>query len=233
MGKISDSMQSVVDDIKSSAENRHVKLSEMNIDTHNLMKRFHMEHQDMANAQKEKLSSDEKTRMEAFKQLMDDVRADIQFKANALKEKLSSDGAARKDMASALEKKLSLDRITLRESVQQYMDELISDRSEVGRIWRQLFGNGGNGGENVEKPAAPGHIEETVKETVEEAAPSIAAPSIEDQMLEVIAKHPEGIKLVDIGNEMGVDWRGLNGAIKPLVDESKTEKIDNLYYPKS
>lgn len=283
MGKISDSMQNTVDDIKSSAENRrflaenrHIKLSEMNTDARDLMKRFHMERRDMANAQKEKLSSDNAARKDSTQQLMNDInkfmdsvrsdlqsmvdtlekklssdeeirkeanqkliidiRSFIQSKANALKEKLSSDGAARKDvaqrfmndvradirdMSSALVKKLSLDGIALRESVQQHMDELISDRSEARKIWKQLFGNGG---ENIEKPAEPGPIKESIAAVV---------PTLEGQMLEVIAKHPEGIKLVDIGNAIGVDWRGLIGAIKLLVDEGKTEKIDTLYYPTS
>jgi len=59
------------------------------------------------------------------------------------------------------------------------------------------------------------------------------APSPEDQILEAVARHPEGIRLVDIGNELGVDWRTLIGAVKPLVDEGRVEKIDSLYYPKS
>jgi len=29
------------------------------------------------------------------------------------------------------------------------------------------------------------------------------------------------------------DYRALEGAVKPLVDEDRVEKIDNLYYPKT
>jgi hypothetical protein len=48
----------------------------------------------------------------------------------------------------------------------------------------------------------------------------------------VIEKHPEGIKLVDIGGELGVDWRGLIADTKSLVEKNKVEKTDNFYYPK-
>jgi len=36
---------------------------------------------------------------------------------------------------------------------------------------------------------------------------------------------------VEIGNELGVDWRGLIAVVRALVDEGAVEKIDNEYYP--
>jgi len=53
----------------------------------------------------------------------------------------------------------------------------------------------------------------------------------EKMILEVVKRHPEGIKLVDIGNELGVNWRTLVEIIKHLVDEGKVEKVGNMYYP--
>lgn len=51
-----------------------------------------------------------------------------------------------------------------------------------------------------------------------------------ERILRVLRAHPEGIRLVDIGNELGVDWRGLITFTKSLLDEGKIEKIDHLYY---
>jgi hypothetical protein len=65
---------------------------------------------------------------------------------------------------------------------------------------------------------------------VEEAEPTRLAFDAE-RVMHVIAGHPEGIRLVEIGNELGVDWRGLIGAVKFLMDDGKVEKIDNIYYP--
>ena len=73
--------------------------------------------------------------------------------------------------------------------------------------------------------------EEVVEEAVEKPAVE-SAPSDEERVLEVIARHPEGIKLVDIGNELGVNWRSFIGTTKSLVDEGKVEKIDTVYYPR-
>jgi hypothetical protein len=52
-----------------------------------------------------------------------------------------------------------------------------------------------------------------------------------EQILRVLGGHPDGIRLVDIGNELGVDWRSLITLTKILADEGKLEKIEHLYYP--
>ena len=55
----------------------------------------------------------------------------------------------------------------------------------------------------------------------------------EEEILEVITQHPEGIKLVDIGEEIGVPWRSLINETKTLVDSGRVNKVDTLYYPKA
>ena len=190
-----------------------------------MLKQFHSEHQDMANALKEKLSSDEAARSEATQQFMGSVREEVKADSDA---------------------------------TQQFIDELTSDRREAQNIWRGR--SGGRVEEIAPEPVAeeepveeaasePVAEEEVVEETapepvaqeeevveVTEPEPIVeeeAALSPEDQILAVVAEHPEGIRLVDIGNELGVDWRGLIGAVKTIVDADRVEKIDNLYYPKS
>jgi len=80
MGELSNAMQNLVGDIKSSAEgrrisaeNRHVKVSEMKSDTRNLMERFRLEHQDMTDALKEKFSLDSASRKKSAQQLLKDI----------------------------------------------------------------------------------------------------------------------------------------------------------------
>jgi hypothetical protein len=281
MGHISDAMQNLVDEIRSSAESRHVKISEMRSDTHNVLERFYLERQDMADALREKFSSDNAARREVTQQLMgnvrsfmDDVRSDFQDMANTLEEKLSSDRAALRkaservtsdvrsdlrDMATALQKKFSSDNAARREAVQQLMnnigasmdntrsdlesmasalkERLSSDETARRDAAQQFMGelaSDRRGAQEIWRGSSAGVVEESAPEPVaEEETVEEVAPSPEDQIVEVVGRHPEGIRLVDIGNELGVDWRGLIGAIKPLVDEGRVEKIDNLYYPKS
>ena len=210
---------------------------------------------EMSDALREKLNSDRATHSGATQQFMSDIRSDLHEMSDALREKLNSDindirsdVAAHKeairqfmsdtssdlrDMANALREKISSDEISRRKATQQFMNELVSDRRGAQNIW-----NAHSGG-TVEKAAPEPVVEEVPEEEKpeEKAAPEsvieITELSPDNRVLEVIAKHPEGIRLVDIGNELGVDWRGLIATVKPLVDEDRVEKIDSLYYPKS
>lgn len=57
--------------------------------------------------------------------------------------------------------------------------------------------------------------------------------SFEEKILAVVADHHKGISLVDIGNELGVDWRGLIITANRLVAEKRIDKTESLYYPKT
>ena len=59
----------------------------------------------------------------------------------------------------------------------------------------------------------------------------MAVESETSQVLRVIQKHPEGIKLVQLGNALGVNWRRLIHAVSSLLEEGKIGKMDNIYYP--
>ena len=267
MGNFSDAMQRLVEDIGSSAESRHVNISEMVSNSRNLLERFRLERQDMASILNDKLSSDNTANKEATQQYLNSVKADLQNMASTLNDKLSSENTANKEatqqylnsvkadlqnMASTLNEKLSSDNTANKEATQQFINELVSDRGTAQRIWRKSFLGVVEKPVQpiievaVEEPVRPVVVKETVVESpaqfvaevaVEEPVQPVieeeAEPFPEKQILEVIAGHPGGIKLVDIGNELGVDWRSLIGIIKPLVDGGKIDKMENLYYPRS
>jgi ElaB/YqjD/DUF883 family membrane-anchored ribosome-binding protein len=287
MGDLSDAMQRLVGDIRSSTESRHVKISEMTSDSHNQIERFRLERQDLTKTLNEKLSSDNSAGKKATKQYLDNVRADFQSMAKALNEKLSSDNSAGKNatkqyldnvradfqsmakalneklssdnsagknatkqyldnvkadfqsMAKALNEKLSSDNSASTKATQQLMTEFASDRGTAQRIWRTgLVGVLEKPVQPVpevaiEKPILPAVEEVAVEEPVQLAPEKEVESFSEKHILEVIVRHSDGIKLVDIGNELGVDWRGLISTVKSLVDDGKIDKIDNLYSPKS
>lgn len=49
-------------------------------------------------------------------------------------------------------------------------------------------------------------------------------------VLETIRLHPEGIALPDLGNELGVNWRGLLETVRSLVNDGEIERIQQLFY---
>ena len=58
-----------------------------------------------------------------------------------------------------------------------------------------------------------------------------AHDSPELNVLHTIRAHPEGIRLVEMGNEVGVDWRHLVPAVYVLTDAGRIEQLDDLFYP--
>jgi len=60
-------------------------------------------------------------------------------------------------------------------------------------------------------------------------------PEVEElaaRALEVINAHEEGIALVDLGRELGLDWRQLIAPINYLLREGRVEKRGRLYFPR-
>ncbi len=53
----------------------------------------------------------------------------------------------------------------------------------------------------------------------------------DEQVLQLIQSHPEGIGIVDLGNELGVDWRGLVGPTDRLLTHGDIEHVQQLFYP--
>ena len=54
--------------------------------------------------------------------------------------------------------------------------------------------------------------------------------AIKAEMLAVLKKRPEGMKIRDLGNFLGVNWRSLVGLISSLYQEGKIEKLNGFYF---
>ena len=54
---------------------------------------------------------------------------------------------------------------------------------------------------------------------------------LEREVLRVIARHPEGVRALDIGNELGVDWRRVPAVAGRLVEHEMVEQIAHEFYP--
>jgi hypothetical protein len=54
---------------------------------------------------------------------------------------------------------------------------------------------------------------------------------LQAEVLSVIDSHPEGIRALDIGNELGIDWHAIVPAVRNLVDAGLAERVDQEFYP--
>lgn len=51
------------------------------------------------------------------------------------------------------------------------------------------------------------------------------------RILSALQRHTAGVNIVDLGNELGVDWRSLIAPLQSLQEERKIERIYTMYYP--
>jgi hypothetical protein len=54
---------------------------------------------------------------------------------------------------------------------------------------------------------------------------------LEVEVLRIIARHPEGIRALDIGNELGVDWRHVPAVTSRLIERAVIEQVEHDFYP--
>ena len=64
------------------------------------------------------------------------------------------------------------------------------------------------------------------------AAAAAAAPTadLDTRVLTVIGRHPDGVRALDLGNELGVDWRRVLEATRNLVAAGAVEQVDQHFY---
>ena len=53
---------------------------------------------------------------------------------------------------------------------------------------------------------------------------------LEAKVLAVLRKHPQGMKLRDLGNFLGVNWRSLVGMVRSLLEQGKIERLNGFYF---
>jgi hypothetical protein len=56
-------------------------------------------------------------------------------------------------------------------------------------------------------------------------------PPEEKKILQAIQRHPEGVSIVEMGNELGVDFRRLLGSTDTLLASGKIDQVHELFYP--
>jgi hypothetical protein len=124
----------------------------------------------------------------------------------------------------------------LRHSTRLVLGGIASDLLAATRLWSETPVSGDSAAPAAtrvkEKPTGTGTAATAPAEpTAASREPERPAkPSESERVLRIIQAHVDGVRLVDIGNELGVDWRSLIGITKSLLEEGKIEKIDGLYY---
>lgn len=226
-----------------------------------MIERFQKEHKVMADELRENLEKGEADRLKTFNDMMGNIHQDINqietYVANKLKEfsdahvgmseelkKMLANYVA--DMVKATKKLMgdiqkrqkerTAEVADLNVEVADLLETFKTEREKMAANWQALTAKmakkrGIKPEVEVEVKVRP--VEEAVEEVVEEAKEEEVPTeiSLEERVLEFIERHPEGVRVGDMEEPLGVTRLRLGRIAKSLLNEGKVRKEDNLYFP--
>jgi len=198
----------------------------------NMMKGIQKAHKEMADDLKESLGKGETARLKSFKSMMGNIQKGIKDIESYVANKLKEFSDAHSDMSEALKKDLAKYAGDIASSVKKLLGEYAADMKKAANAWQGMsrtLVRARKGGTAVSKAEAKVKVR-PVKEAVEE---EVAPPEMgmEERVLEFIERHPEGVRVSDMEDPLGVARTRLGVIAKRLLEEGKVRKEENLYFP--
>ena len=138
---------------------------------------------------------------------------------------------AHSNMSKELKKDLAHYVSGIKNEVAEKLKEFQDERKKMAAQWQSLVEKTDKRRgikiiyEEGEKQGAKKEMKKAAEETV---SPEIA---LDEKVLELINAHPDGIKVGDMGEKLGVPRMTLGKIAKKLFEEGKVDKKDNLYLP--
>lgn len=190
------------------------------------LKSFTEDRKEMANQLRSSLADYNKRLKDETNTALEGFTSDREAMAEELRSSLADVVNRLKDETNATLKRFTNHRQEmadeLRETFQGYREER--------RAFREELTKGGKAFRTAVTKRIPKEVAEVKEEAKEEVEEGEGTPYFE-QVLEVIQSHLEGIRLADIGDQIGVAWQGLIPTVNRLLDEGKVRKEDQDYFP--
>ncbi len=193
-------------------------------DVGDMMKDIQKVHKEMADNLKESLEKGEADRLKEFKDMMGNIQKDVKDIETYVANKLKEFSDAHAEMSEELKKDLAKYVAGIVSESRNLLKDYKTEREKMAANWQSMAvamakKRGGKPGEEVK----------AVEEVKEEAMPP--AGSIEEQVLWFIERHPNGVKVSDMEETLGVPRMKLGIIAKGILEEGKVKKEDNLYFP--
>ena len=200
-----------------------------------LLEKFAKDHKDMADELKKSLAKGETDRLEGFKSMMAGIQ---KYVADVVKEteKLIKEIQARQDERNRevldLLQEFKTEREKMAANWQTMATIMAKKRGAEPEVELKIKVKPVKEVVEEKKPLA----EEVAEEIVEEEKP-LAEEVVEEEkplderVLELIETHPEGIKVSDMEEPLGVYRTKLGEVAKRLLEEGRVRKEENLYLP--
>jgi len=214
-------------DLAKGAESRKNEVSKTLEDTQKMVNEFKNSRIQMSKELKEDLAAGVERRkaevgksLEDTQKMMNDFKVSHSQMSKELNENLSKFNQGIKSEVSSM--------LNDFRSVQ---DKLRADLEKASLSWQQTASTLQEKRGGIKKPIPKVLEKKTIKETLPQKTKIAEELSDKKQALRLINGHPEGIKLTEIGAQLGKDWRWYIPIVKELMEESKIRKEENLYYP--
>jgi len=226
-----------------------------------MIERFQKEHKAMADELRENLEKGEADRLKTFNDMMGNIHQDINqietYVANKLKEFSDAHAGMSEELKKMLanyvadmvkatkklmgdiqkrQKERTAEVADLNAEVADLLETFKTEREKMAANWQALTATMAKKRgikPKVEAEVKVRPVEEAIEEAVEEVEAEEAPPeiSLEDRVLEFIEKHPEGVKVGDMEEPLGVARMRLGVIAKTLLKEGKVRKEEKMYFP--
>jgi len=225
-----------------------------------LLKNFQNVHKKMSIEQRENLSKHKENLEGEVKEMLTGFRLSLEKIGSDLRKDLAKGTESRKNevsktledtqkmmndfkvshsqMSKELKQNLTKSNQGIKSEVSKMLDgfhstqdKVRADLQKASLSWQQTVSTLQEKRSGVKKSIPEVLEKKTIKETLPQKTKIVEELSDKKQVLVLIKKHPEGIKLTEIGAELGKDWRWYIPIVKELMEENKIRKEENLYYP--
>jgi len=213
-------------DLAKGTESRKNEVSKTLEDTQKMVNEFKISRIQMSKELKENLTTGTERRkaevsktLEDTQKMMNDFKVSHSQMSKELKQNLTKSNQGIKSEVSKM-----LD------GFHSTQDKVRADLQKASLSWQQTASTLQKKRSGV-KPIPKVLEKKTIKETLPQKTKIVEELSDKKQVVKLLNGHPEGMKLTEIGAELGKDWRWYIPIVKELMEENKIRKEENLYYP--
>jgi len=193
------------------------------------MTRIQKAHKEMADNLKESLEKGETDRLKDFKDMMGYITKGIKEIENYVANKLKEFHDTHADMSKELKKDLDKYVAGIVSETKKLMKDYEGERKKMATNWQSMAATMAKKRgimPKVEAEVKVRPVEEAIEE--EEVTPEM---DLDEKVLQFIDKHPEGVRVGDMEEPLGVARMRLGVIAKKLLEEGKVRKEGTMYFP--
>jgi len=228
-------------------------VSDVDKEVSTMIERFQKEHKVMADELRENLEKGEADRLKTFNDMMGNIHQDINQIETYVANKLKEFSDAHVGMSEELKKMLAnyvddmvkatknlMGDIQNRQKernaeVTDLLEAFKTEREKMAANWQALTATMAKKRGIMPKVKAEVKVrpvKEAIKEVIEEEEEEVTPEmDLDEKILQFIKKHPEGIRVGDMEEPLGVTRMRLGVIAKKLLEEGKIRKEEKMYFP--